>query len=39
VEGLPGVAAWWEQLAARPAARKVASFMPLDFAAASKKDE
>ncbi|KAF8762621.1 hypothetical protein HU200_009147 [Digitaria exilis] len=38
VEAQPHVRAWWEELAARPAARKVAAFMPLDFAAA-KKDE
>lgn len=29
VEALPRVRAWWEELAARPAARKVAQFMPL----------
>lgn len=27
----PRVKEWWEELAARPAARKVATFMPLDF--------
>ncbi|XP_062180308.1 glutathione S-transferase 4-like [Phragmites australis] len=31
VEALPHVKAWWEELAARPAARKVAAFMPLGF--------
>lgn len=37
VEAQPHVRAWWEELAARPAARKVAAFMPLDFAAAKKE--
>ncbi|RCV15194.1 hypothetical protein SEVIR_3G039800v4 [Setaria viridis] len=32
----PHVKAWWEELAARPAARKVAAFMPLDFGAAKE---
>ncbi|TVU17833.1 hypothetical protein EJB05_33893, partial [Eragrostis curvula] len=34
---LPRVKAWWEELAARPAARKVAAFMPLDFGADKKE--
>ncbi|RCV38266.1 hypothetical protein SETIT_8G128600v2 [Setaria italica] len=38
VEALPHVRAWCEDLAARPAARKVAELMPLDFWL-SKKDE
>uniref|UniRef100_K3ZA15 glutathione transferase n=1 Tax=Setaria italica TaxID=4555 RepID=K3ZA15_SETIT len=38
VEALPHVRAWWEELAARPAARKVAEFMPLG-AGLAKKDE
>jgi glutathione S-transferase len=38
VEALPHVRAWWEELAARPAARKVAELMPLDFGL-SKKDK
>lgn len=37
VVALPRVRAWWEELAARPAARKVAAFMPLDFAAGRKE--
>jgi glutathione S-transferase len=37
VEALPHVRAWWEELAARPAARKVAGFMPLG-AGPAKKD-
>ncbi|KAL6840928.1 hypothetical protein ACP4OV_029188 [Aristida adscensionis] len=36
VESLPHVKAWWEELAARPAAAKVATFMPFGL---SKKDE
>ncbi|WVZ96271.1 hypothetical protein U9M48_041929 [Paspalum notatum var. saurae] len=41
VEKQPHVRAWWEDLAARPAARKVAGFMPLSLGAgaAAKKDE
>jgi glutathione S-transferase len=39
VEGLPQVQAWWEELAMRPAAAKVAAYMPLGFGAASKEDE
>ncbi|GJN36056.1 hypothetical protein PR202_gb24882 [Eleusine coracana subsp. coracana] len=41
VEGLPGVKAWWEAIAARPAAKKVAKLMPLDVGAssASKKEQ
>ncbi|TVU17846.1 hypothetical protein EJB05_33906 [Eragrostis curvula] len=35
---LPRVKAWWEELAARPAARKVATFMPLDFGVDKKKE-
>jgi len=38
VEALPHVRAWWEELAARPAARKVAGFMPVG-AGPAKKDE
>jgi glutathione S-transferase len=38
VEGLPQVQAWWEELAKRPAAAKVAAYMPLGFGAASKED-
>jgi glutathione S-transferase len=38
VEGLPQVQAWWEELAMRPAAAKVAAYMPLGFGA-SKEDE
>jgi glutathione S-transferase len=38
VEAFPHVRAWWEELAARPAARKVAEFMPLG-AGLAKKDE
>ncbi|RCV23479.1 hypothetical protein SETIT_5G009200v2 [Setaria italica] len=38
VEALPHVRAWCEDLAAWPAARKVAELMPLDFGL-SKKDE
>ncbi|TKW12009.1 hypothetical protein SEVIR_5G009100v4 [Setaria viridis] len=38
VEALPHVRAWCEDLAAWPAARKVAEVMPLDFGL-SKKDE
>ena len=38
VEALPHVRAWWEELAARPAARKVAEFMPVG-AGPAKKDE
>ncbi|CAL4910335.1 unnamed protein product [Urochloa decumbens] len=37
VEALPHVRAWWEELAARPAARKVAELMPLDFGLSSPK--
>ena len=39
VEALPHVSAWWEGLAARPAAKKVAEFMPVGTAWASKKHE
>ncbi|CAD6272915.1 unnamed protein product [Miscanthus lutarioriparius] len=39
VEALPHVSAWWEGLAARPAAKKVAEFMPVGTAGASKKHE
>ncbi|CAD6272920.1 unnamed protein product [Miscanthus lutarioriparius] len=39
VEVLPHVSAWWEGLAARPAAKKVAEFMPVGTAGASKKHE
>ncbi|KAL6608206.1 hypothetical protein ACP70R_041269 [Stipagrostis hirtigluma subsp. patula] len=38
-ERFPRVKAWWEELAARPAARKVAAFMPVGRFAPSKKDE
>ncbi|CAL4910337.1 unnamed protein product [Urochloa decumbens] len=39
VEAFPHVRAWWEELAARPAARKVAEFMPLGAGASAKKQE
>ncbi|CAL4895694.1 unnamed protein product [Urochloa decumbens] len=39
VEALPRVKAWWEELAARPAARKVAELMPLDLGLSSRKHE
>lgn len=39
VEEFSHVRAWWEELAARPAARKVAEFMPLGARATAKKDE
>ncbi|CAM0147555.1 unnamed protein product [Urochloa decumbens] len=39
VEALPHVRAWWEELAARPAARKVAELMPLDLGLSSRKHE
>ena len=39
VEALPHVSAWWESLAARPATKKVAEFMPVGTAGASKKHE
>ncbi|TVU17845.1 hypothetical protein EJB05_33905, partial [Eragrostis curvula] len=35
---LSRVKAWWKELAARPAARKVATFMPLDFGVDKKKE-
>ncbi|CAL4895696.1 unnamed protein product [Urochloa decumbens] len=38
VGAYPHVKAWWEELAARPAARKVAAFMPLDLGAATKEE-
>ena len=38
VEALPHISAWWKGLAARPAAKKVAEFMPLG-AGAPKKQE
>ncbi|CAN6336318.1 unnamed protein product [Urochloa humidicola] len=38
VHAHPHVKAWWEELAARPAARKVAALMPLDFGAAKKEE-
>ncbi|XP_066363187.1 glutathione S-transferase 4-like [Miscanthus floridulus] len=37
VEALPHVSAWWEGLAARPAAKKVAEFMPVDAPGSPKK--
>ena len=37
VEALPHVNAWWEGLAARPAAKKVAEFMPVDAPGSPKK--
>ncbi|CAN6345276.1 unnamed protein product [Urochloa humidicola] len=39
VKAHPHVKAWWEELAARPATRKVAAFMPLDFGVAKKDEE
>ncbi|CAD6272924.1 unnamed protein product [Miscanthus lutarioriparius] len=39
VEALPHVNAWWEGLAARPAAKKVAEFMPVDALESPKKQE
>ncbi|KAL6594708.1 hypothetical protein ACP70R_048446 [Stipagrostis hirtigluma subsp. patula] len=36
VEALPRVKAWWEELAARPAARKVAELMPPNFGFSKK---
>jgi glutathione S-transferase len=39
VEALPHVSAWWQGLAARPAAKKVAEFMSVGAAEASKKQE
>jgi glutathione S-transferase len=39
VEALPHVNAWWEGLAARPAAKKVAEFMPVDAPGSPKKQE
>ncbi|WVZ96272.1 hypothetical protein U9M48_041930 [Paspalum notatum var. saurae] len=38
LEGHPHVKAWWEDLAARPAARKVAEFMPLGGAAKKQQE-
>ena len=38
VEARPHVRAWWEELAARPAARKVAELMPLDLGLSNKND-
>jgi len=38
VEARPHVRAWWEELAARPAARKVAELMPLDLGLSKKND-
>ncbi|KAL6608207.1 hypothetical protein ACP70R_041270 [Stipagrostis hirtigluma subsp. patula] len=38
VEGLPRVKAWWAELAARPAARKVAAFMPPSFEAPKNEE-
>ncbi|EES17708.1 hypothetical protein BDA96_09G046200 [Sorghum bicolor] len=37
VQALPHVNAWWESLAARPAAKKVAEFMPVDVPGSPKK--
>ncbi|XP_066364003.1 glutathione S-transferase 4-like isoform X2 [Miscanthus floridulus] len=39
VEALPHARAWWKELAARPAAKKVAEFMPVGTAGAPKKPE
>ncbi|CAD6272810.1 unnamed protein product [Miscanthus lutarioriparius] len=39
VGALPHVSAWWQGLAARPAAKKVAEFMSVGAAEASKKQE
>lgn len=39
VEACPRVRAWWEELAARPAARKVAVFMPPDLGLSKKEEE
>ena len=38
VEALPHVNAWWEGLAARPAAKKVAEFMPLASGVPKKQE-
>jgi glutathione S-transferase len=38
VEALPHVNAWWEGLAARPAAKKVAEFMPLGSGVPKKQE-
>jgi glutathione S-transferase len=38
VEALPHVSAWWEGLAARPAAKKVAEFMPLGSGVPKKQE-
>ena len=39
VEELPHVNAWWEGLKARPAARKVAEFMPPDLGLGKKAEQ
>ncbi|XP_051230000.1 glutathione S-transferase 4 [Lolium perenne] len=39
VEELPHVKAWWEELKARPAARKVTEFMPVDFGLRKKAEQ
>ena len=39
VEALPHVSAWWQGLAALPAAKKVSEFMSVGAAEASKKQE
>jgi glutathione S-transferase len=38
VKALPHVSAWWEGLAARPAAKKVAEFMPLGSGVPKKQE-
>ncbi|CAD6343318.1 unnamed protein product [Miscanthus lutarioriparius] len=38
VEALPHVSAWWEGLATRPAAKKVAEFMPVGTRAPKKQE-
>jgi glutathione S-transferase len=38
VEALSHVCAWWESLAARPAAKKVAEFMPVGTKAPKKQE-
>lgn len=39
VEERPCVRAWWEELRARPAARRVAELMPPDFGLGKKADQ
>jgi glutathione S-transferase len=39
VEELPHVKAWWEDLKAKPAARRVAEFMPPDFGLGKKSEK